>query len=188
MGREKKLRKMSDSELPIELQKSRKNSTCNRKALVEHPFSGLLRDCAKVSNVPLKRKKYSKMQSKACVMKKPSSRQQDRRTRKQDCRGYQKAQDRSGHIQDRSSRKDIDVRVHVCDRCEHRFTTSGNLKRHLAMVHNIGGQSHSCDMCKYKCKQTGHMKRHRANARSTRAKMLSSQSRMCDKCDDIESI
>ena len=44
--------------------------------------------------------------------------------------------------------------------CEYKSKLRGNLKAHLANVHDIGVNWHSCHMCEYKCKHRCDLKRH----------------------------
>ena len=46
--------------------------------------------------------------------------------------------------------------------CEYKSKLRGNLKAHLANVHDIGVNWHSCHMCEYKCKCRDDLKKHLA--------------------------
>ena len=57
----------------------------------------------------------------------------------------------------------VDVKWHHCDYCDYQCKQKGGLKQHLANVHNVDVNWHHCDFCDYRCKQKGNSKTHLAN-------------------------
>ena len=46
--------------------------------------------------------------------------------------------------------------------CDYKCKLRGNLKKHLALVHDINVNWHACSMCEYKCKLRDNLKKHLA--------------------------
>ena len=69
-------------------------------------------------------------------------------------------------------------RPHVCDHCDKRFKLAGDLKRHLASVHDIGVVWHQCGQCDMRFKHASNLKRHLANAHDVGVVW-----HQCDQCD-----
>lgn len=58
---------------------------------------------------------------------------------------------------------DTDVKWYNCTECDTRSKTNSDLKRHMANVHDINVTWYHCKSCKYKSKRLGHLKSHMSN-------------------------